>query len=153
MRKNVDIHTVIGRTIFTRTTIMSLAVSMKRSVQPTVRNGIRPSVSENIIPKVCSTCGGEIKQYRCSFNSNPWIRICPHCSSGEWILKKCKNGPTKLSGHDKVSMLDLLNFSKSKSNYLLIFYIFFCSILPSILVVIVRSEYVYMSRYLKVGVT
>jgi hypothetical protein len=79
MRKNVDIHTQIGRSILTRTAIMSLAVSMKRSVQPTVRNGIRPTVPQHLLTKKCTSCNANMKRYRCSFNNNPWISFCPTC--------------------------------------------------------------------------
>jgi len=76
-KKNVDISNCIGRSILTRSTILSVSLSMKRSVPHVIRNGIRPSVT-NQEERTCATCNAKMKTYRCSINSHPWIIHCPN---------------------------------------------------------------------------
>lgn len=76
-KKNVDISNCIGRSILTRSTVLSVSLSMKRSVPNIIRNGIRSSVA-NQETKTCSECNSEMKTYRCSINSHPWVMQCPN---------------------------------------------------------------------------
>ena len=77
-RTAINLNSSIGRSIHTRMVISSISLSMKRSIGPVVRKGIRPSVHRKD-NRFCPTCDQKMKIYRCSLTCNPWIYVCSSC--------------------------------------------------------------------------